>query len=278
MAIIYDTPEIFLTKTNHSYPYGNDLVFEDFFLQKFRNKMPDVKRTYIPVQWTCFYISRDYGNQPMTDLQEFLDNIPRDGKYFTVVQWDDGILNNLDGLDIIRFASGGIGDYPYPLNNLPHNKTNRDRDIFASFIGVINGRHRIREKLAQSHMGKQGYLIANSMGFPSFKEAMERSIFALCPRGYGRTSFRINEALNFGAIPVYIYDDPWIPFRDEIDFNEYGVLIHESEIEKIDDILKSYSESDIEKMRKKGQEVYKEYYLYDGCYNKIIEKVNKWEV
>lgn len=266
-----NVPNEFLVKTNHSYPPGNDMVFEEFFLQKFLEDKPETNRIYLPIQWTCFYISRNYANADMSDLQNFLDSLPRDKKYFTIVQWDDGILNKLDGLDILKFASGGIGDYPIPLINRPHDKTVRAKDIFASFIGVINGRHRVREALKNAVSGLPDYYISESMGFHQFKEIMERSIFSLCPRGYGRTSFRINEALNLGSIPVYIYDDAWVPFNDKINFSEYGVLVHESELPNLDNILKSITDDRINELRENGKRVYKEYYTYEGCYNNIIK-------
>merc|ERR1712151_125533 len=35
----------------------------------------------------------------------------------------------------------------------------------------------------------------------------------LCPRGYGRTSFRLFESLQMGLIPIYIFSDvPWVPY------------------------------------------------------------------
>jgi hypothetical protein len=273
MVNIVETPEIFLTKTNHTYPPGNNKVFEQFFLEKFLEETPSTDRIYIPVQWTCFYISRNYCQLPMDDLQNFLDSLPRDKKYFTICQWDDGIKNNLSGLDIIKFSSGGVGDYQIPLINQPHQKERKEKNIFASFIGVIGGRHRIREYLRERYSNVEGYFISESQGFDKFKEIMERSVFSLCPRGYGKTSFRINESLNLGAIPVYIYDEPWIPFEDELDFNEYGVLLHQGQLDDLDNILKSYNQEKINKMLEKGEEVYREYYTYEGCYDKIIKKL-----
>lgn len=273
MINIFDTPSIFLTKTNHQYPPGNNLVFEEFFLNKFINDNPNTQRIYLPVQWTCFYISRNYGTQDMSDLQSFLDNLPRNKKYFTIVQWDDGILNNIDGLDILKFSSGGVGDYPIPLINLPHKKIERERNIFASFVGMISGRHKIREEINRLFSQKDGFLISENMGFDKFKEVMETSVFSLCPRGYGKTSFRINEALNLGSIPVYIYDEPWVPFTDLVDFREYGVMIPENEIVNLEKILKSISHEEIKKLQKKGFEVYNDFYTYEGCYKKILEKL-----
>ena len=36
---------------------------------------------------------------------------------------------------------------------------------------------------------------------------MRDSLFSLCPRGYGPTSFRLYESIQLGSIPVYIAED-----------------------------------------------------------------------
>lgn len=268
---ILETPKIFMTKTNHIYPPGNDMIFEEYFMNEFYKSGIQTDRIYIPILWTNFYISRGYATQDMSDLQNFLNSLPRDKKYFTIVQWDDGIKNDLNDLDLKSFASGGVGAYPIPLINKSYIKQIKEKNIFASFIGKIQGRHSVREIMRDSLSNKEGYVISESAGFDSFKDIMERSVFSLCPRGYGKTSFRINESLNLGSIPVYIYDEPWIPFSNLIDFNEYGVLVHVNDLSNLDNILKSYSQEKINLLQKNGEKVYNEYYRYDSCYNKIIE-------
>jgi hypothetical protein len=104
---------------------------------------------------------------------------------------------------------------------------------------------------------------------------MSRSIFSLCPRGYGATSFRICESLQHGSIPVYISDKPWIPFNDIIDFNDYGVIINEKDINDIDNILKSISKEQINKKINIGEDIYKQYYSYNGCADKILKIINE---
>lgn len=271
---IYPVSDKFLIKTNLEYPPGNKMIFEEFFYNKFSKDPVKLNRVYLPIQWTSFYLeTRSNENliSPDTDLQIYLNSIPIEKKYFTIIQYDDGIVNNTSHLDLFKLASGGMGDYAIPLICLPHTKTRVKKDIFASFIGTIKGRHLVREKMYEHTHKLPDYVINECINFNYFKDVMERSIFSLCPRGYGKTSFRINESLNLGSIPVYIYDDPWIPFNDKIDFTKYGVLIHESNLYKIDEILKSYSIRQINEMVEYGNYVYNEYYLYESCYNKIIE-------
>ena len=98
MKNIVETPNHFITRTNHTYPPGNDMIFEEYFFNEFSNQTINTDRLYLPVLWTNFYISRGYATQDMSDLQNFLDSLPRDKKYFTIVQWDDGIKNDLNGL------------------------------------------------------------------------------------------------------------------------------------------------------------------------------------
>jgi len=280
-----EIPNNIFIRTNHTYPPNNQKIFEEFFYEYYTSNNINTKREYIPILWTNLYISRDYGNSNMEDVQYFLDNLDKSKKYFTVLQYDDGILQNLNDLDIVVFCAGGGGrkivpeknlGYPIPLlcqhkNNINKNK---NRDIFCSFIG--SNTHELRQTMTEKLQLVDGFDITlSTINYQQFSDKMERSIFSLCPRGYGATSFRICESLQHGSIPVYIYDKDWSPFYDEIDFKEFGVKVHESEIEKISEILHSFSNFDIEKLKTNGEKIYNEYFEYESCSKKIINKLDK---
>jgi hypothetical protein len=265
-------PSIYQPPTVLIYPPYNKMIFEEY-------AMPHVN---LPILWTNFYISRNFGNSDMSDLQQFLDSLDRSKKYFTILQYDDGILQDLRDLDILIFSGGGYRDspekyYPIPLICMPSPDTNKNkvRDILCSFIGVIQGRHPIREKI--KNLYDKVFIIREAIGYDIFIDIMERSVFSLCPRGYGLTSFRICESLQHGSIPIYIYDTPWIPWKDEFDFNDIGILMHEDEIDNIKDVINSKSEEDIAIYKKNGEKIYEEYFTYDGCLNNIIKKINESE-
>ena len=282
-----ETP--FMVKTNHEYPPNNKTIFEEYFYNWFIGNKPLTKKIYLPIFWTNYYISKGYATQDISEINIFLDSIDKNKEYFTIIQWDDGIVNPFPYSNIYVFGQGGgggksseelfngtIGDYPIPLNcqSNPNIKT-QNKDIFASFIGVIYGRNNwIREKLHDNLKNKNRYLFENSISYDAFSNVMSRSIFSLCPRGYGATSFRICEALQHESIPVYISDKPWIPFNDIINFNDYGVLIDSKDIEKIDEILKNISEEEIYKKLNLGKQIYNDYYSFEGCSSKIINKLN----
>jgi len=63
-----------------------------------------------------------------------------------------------------------------------------------------------------------------------FCNLMYRSRYALAPRGYGRTSFRLYEAMQLGCIPVYIFDEPWLPYSDVLRWEDFAVLCHQEEL------------------------------------------------
>lgn len=278
--MIEKVPEKFIVKTNHTYPPFNDIIFEEFFYNYIKSN--DVtERIYLPILWTNFYLSRGNAEYDMSDLQYFLDSLDRSKKYFTVLQYDDGILQDLKDLDIIVYCSGGGGQKKVPSKNLgveiplickpnPNIKV-RNRDILAGFVGALNGRHEVRDIMIRELNGQPGFFISNSLNYSAFSEVMERNIFSLCPRGYGSTSFRICESLQYGAIPVYIFDNPWIPWKNEFNFEDIGILIDKDNIKNIPDILKSKTISDIKNYLDHGKRIYNEYFDYTGCAKKIIE-------
>ena len=278
------TPNNLFIRTNHTYPPNNHKIFEEFFYDYYFDNNIITEREYIPILWTNLYISRNYGNSNTDDVQSYLNSLDRNKKYFTVLQYDDGILQNLDELDILVFCSGGGGQkivpeknigYPIPLicQPRPNIDKNKNRDIFCSFIG--SNTHPLRNNMTEKLRNSIGFeIVLSKLSYENFIDKMERSVFSLCPRGYGATSFRICESLQQGSIPIYIYDKDWSPWIDEFDFNEIGVKIHESQIDDIPEILNSITDSEIEKLKLNGEKIYNEYFDYENCAKKIINKID----
>jgi hypothetical protein len=277
---IVSVPDFLRPAINVTYPPHNHVLFEEYFHRYLVDSSPDTDRLYVPIYWTGLYVNRNYGKGDISDAQRLLDGLDRSGKYFTVVQYDDNILNDLSGLDILIFAMGGHGRwkdkcYPIPLNcQSPAGLTKYDRkDLFASFVGSMT--HPIRSRMVAQLAGDPKYVIkTNSPGYGEFRTLMSRSRFSLCPRGYGQTSFRICESLQSGSVPVYIYDEPLFPFGDIVPFEEYGVAIHESKIDQLDLILSSISDTKYATLLKRGAEVYTQFYDYPGTARSIISKIN----
>ena len=58
-------------KTFKPYPPDTIETFEEYFYKCFLKSTPNIDRTYIPVFWTNYYISKDFGQEDISDLQLF---------------------------------------------------------------------------------------------------------------------------------------------------------------------------------------------------------------
>jgi len=109
--------------------------------------------------------------------------------------------------------------------------------------------------------------------FDNFLNITSRSIFSLCPRGYGRSSFRLYEVMQLGSIPVFVYDEKWTPFEDEIDWSEFSVLVHSNEMNRIDEILSSFTEDRIKQMQNNLYKYWKNNFTMESIFEKIVDKI-----
>lgn len=260
-----------------NYPTHNTQIFEEYFYYNFIKQRENLNVTYLPIFWTSTYCRRGV-EDTYHDISSVVFNLDKSIPYFTIVQYDDNIFDDLSKLNILIFSSGGWGKYkekayPIPLLCLsPSNYEQRypNKKIFSSFVGTIKGRHRIRESLKEMYGGISDYYFSEHVEYNRFIDVMRSTTFSLCPRGYGQTSFRICESLQNDSIPVYIYDDPIIPFYDKFDFNDIGMLVHESEIKDLDKKMRCVTKKQIEDYLANGKLIFKKYFSYNGCYNEII--------
>lgn len=229
--MIHHVPPIFQPKHPLVYPPGNLMEFERWFFNHFMPRK-SFGRTYLPIYWTNYYCANGYGQNKdsLQKLQTFLNTLPKE-QYFTIVQYDDGIINDLSNLDIRVYSmSGRPMDYPLPLICQPHGKVHSKKNLFFNYVG--RDTHPIRKEVMKL---KGGFVSEKPLKMPQFCDVLASSVFTLCPRGYGPTSFRIMEALEQDSIPVYISDKFIIPHA--IPFTDYGVLIRPEQIPDIPKIL-----------------------------------------
>lgn len=220
---LVQVPKQLLPNQNSRYPSDNAHTFERWFMDMYR--APDARtRLYLPIQWTALYCNGRYGQDKsvIQNVQAFLKTLDTSKKYYTIVQYDDGILNDLTGLDIkVLGMSGGHVDYPLPLLCMPHTTVQLANDLVANFVG--NNTHPIRAEMMKELKGRPRYYLSNvHHPLPDYCQYIARSLFTLAPRGYGPTSFRIMEAIHAGSVPVYISDKHLLPFN--LPFN-YGLLL-----------------------------------------------------
>lgn len=214
---IQDLPLWFQPTDRYKYPIDNWPDFETWFFQNCQDIDHLTDRTYLPILWTSYFKNNGYGKNAsaLNALQTFIDSLPADGKYFTIVQYDDGTLVDWRGKDVMIFAMSGkpAGCVPIPLVCQPHKYSFKGKkDIRISFVGKITdpSRRKIMDWGARQLSGV--YIESQPHSLEKYCEILARSEFVLCPRGYGASSFRISEAWQYGAVPIIFHHVPDIIF------------------------------------------------------------------
>jgi len=166
--------------------------------------------------------------------------------------------------------NGEKGDVDIPLICLPiFPFLNLNKDIFCSFMGRFDT-HSCRLKMWESLKDIQNFEFFNSVNFQKYSNIINRSIFTLAPRGYGYTSFRIYEAILGESIPIYIWEDKKVlPFNDEINYEDFCIIIHSTEIYKLPSLLKTIN---INQKRENLKKV-KEKFTLEQIVNYIVKNL-----
>lgn len=267
-----------------TYPaYHTGQYFEDYFCERFAAENPVVGRTFIDATWTSLANNPKYGSPVDTAaVQRSIDALPASGRYFAVVQHVDGVKFRLPK-DTVVFAMGsGRGDgsrhVPLPLlcgafPELPR----AERTVLASFVG--SSTHPVRQRMRAAMPPSCGVVFDMEAWKPSvsgarvdaFMDAMSRSVFALAPRGYGPTSFRLYEAMHAGAVPVYVHDgELWLPYQDVLDWGMLAVLEHADHVDTLADRLRHMPASRVSEMLEYFRENSR-MFTYEGAYDYVLE-------
>ncbi len=273
-------PQQFMPNIRDRRPRWCDgICAETYFLQYFLKHKPELDQVYLPILWTpCYLQQGQYEFHKQQQIEKWLDCLNPNRQYFTVVQNDEGILEKIPP-NVLVFGAGGEGDIPIPLlgtDLMPHRQT-VDRNLLVTFVGNVHGTHNLtglRGKMIQAlqHQNECRLITSSKYPFYQFASIANRSVFSLCPRGFGRSSFRLYETMGLGSIPVYIWDDKeWLPYQDKFDWDEFSVRINIKDIDALMDRLRSYSEQDIKRMRQRMDELYPQYFVRDGVCKYIVD-------
>ena len=262
-------------------PYCDGEYLEDRFFREFSWRNVQLPRTYIPVAWTTCYVDNN-----RRDLQRQLDTLSPLAKYFTVSQHDDAVMERLPPDTVVFSAGGNRGDIPIPLicSPIPDNvkgDLNVEKDIFCSFVGSMT--HPVRHQLVNRFQSDPEFKFVTKGWGPSpttdelatFVDITKRSKFALAPRGYGKTSFRLYEVMQLNTVPVYVSDEHWLPWTDVLDWNEFAVIVKAEEIEHLDMKLKNISDDRYQQMLDNLKEVWPKYFSMNALFGQICVRVHQ---
>lgn len=276
--------DIFRMPTTVVYPpFKNGVYLEEafyFFYQANQEVFASLPYVYIPAFWTNFQIDANFKLiQPrmQVELDTAVQAYPPETKFFTVVQHDDAVLLELPKNTLIFGACSGHIPLPLIYEDRRQILESRPRlsytekSIQVSFIGCET--HTLRGELMRFTQETNPPWHIDFAGTPTaakgdrsqlFLDITQKSKFSLAPRGYGRSSFRFFEIFLLGSIPVYIWDDvEWLPYKDILQYNEFCISIHISELSTLQEKLDAITAEKYATMLQKYNEV-KDYFTLFG--------------
>ena len=267
-------------------PFLEGDLFEKYFYEHIKKNNPKLNRKYINATWTNLYCNSLFKNIPFNNekLQKELNSLPQEDKYFTIVQFDEGVKYNKLPPNTTVFGCC-FGDIPIPLTYETTAFSNQklklwdDKSIFCSFLGGHT--HILRNKVYEYVQQFPDYYYEIVSDLSVSKELyIQKSIeskFCLSARGFGRSSFRFFEILKLGSVPVYIWDDEnWLPFKEKVDYSKLCVSINIKDLEKLDTILRNITKEEYEDMVFYYKKV-ENLFTYEGMSKEIIKIVNEYK-
>jgi hypothetical protein len=246
----------------------------------------DTSLVYIPAFWTNIQIHPNFqatkANYNIL-LKRATSLLLPETKYFTVVQADLGVELMLPPNTLVFGACHG--DIPLPLiyedttNSLLNTPRPPVKKHLASFVGTYTT-HPLRTKMF-TYLGRNPHLKFTAKSdwtntipadqAAAFIQTTLDSKFCLAPRGFGRSSFRFFEAMLLGTVPVYFWDDvEWLPYKDVLDYSKFAVSIHEGDIQKTAEALKSISAEQYQRMQEEIERV-RHYFTLEGMSEYIVK-------
>ena len=263
-------------------PYHKGYYLEEYFYHKWVDAGITSERKYIDIFWTNLCLNKYHVGDEIPDIQSIIDEkLDLKGKYFTITVPHENIKLPEDTL---VFNSGSnreaYKDVPVPLvcSMIP-NVSERPKDVFCSFVGART--HDLREQLFETYKNDPDFVFDRCewrIDVPQerwklFKDITSRSKFVLCPRGTGRTSWRLYEAMQLGAIPVYISDEYYLPWKDVLNWEEFCIFISEKEISDLKEILLKISDERYNKMKKIIKAMYNNFFSLEGVFRNIVNRI-----
>jgi len=191
------------------------------------------------------------------------------------------------GLYLGRVRGGSYALYPDETKNPFVDGCALDEAVekrwFLSFIGSNN--HPVRDGLLRLRAERDDVLLEDSGAFSVFEdppgagdeeglgrqrrfcEVLRQSKFALCPRGRGRSSVRLFEAMKLGVAPVILSDD-WLP-PEGPDWGSCSVRVRESEVGNVEAILQE-REAEWPELGAAAREAFERYFADEVYFNYVI--------
>ena len=226
---------------------------EERFFDYWLLKTPKTERVYIPIQWTGNELIDHMHWRSLNDMyiNDLLQNLDRSYKYFTVIQIANAFESTIsdwvvpDDINLTVFSTGptSVGGrvVPIPLLKEELQPQGLEKTHSITFYGDVAAP--ARSSLYAMYKGDPSFIFMRHQ--KDWLQGMEQSNFTLAPRGWGHDSFRRWEALQVGTIPIYVFDSqqPWLPYKEVLDWSMLSVNVHIDQINQIPVIIKELDNS-----------------------------------
>ena len=260
---------MFRNQPYHYYAGYDGPWIENYWIDAFFDKPLSYFNGMIPlfVQWVDVMLLGDFSH-----IVKLMREILRpDVLYFTVSQSDIG-LGEIQKAhpNILTISAGGYGHIPIPLIKSYMNLTKFE--YATVFFGNMNQHSRPE---AFKNMGAAFSKRNLSYKFASYDndwlEKIRVTKFPLAPRGYGRSSFRFSEIVQFGRSPIYVYDDySWLPYSGtNASIEVYGIQVCNKA--NMDDLASALANISDDKYSEYGERVMsiRHLFTYEGVIDQI---------
>lgn len=262
---------------SHNPDFGVEQDFHSFILSR-----PEIVATsaktadwhYLPIYWTRWHLNNNFGQFGLSELQHEVDRvILNSARTFTVCQYDDGPLADLGTSTILLSSRKSKKGIDVPLLCASHRKLffRAKKKYLASFVGRLST-HPVRQEMYDTLKTREDVYIHDGQRRRSFyvRKILE-SFVALCPRGYGGSSFRFFEAMQLGVVPCLIGDLDTRPFKQQIDWDE--VSLWSSSILDLGDLLDSVNPAKLVAMGARAETIYKDKLRYQKWCSYAIKEL-----
>jgi hypothetical protein len=130
--------------------------------------------------------------------------------------------------------------------------------------------HRIRQPLSRMILNRLHNRAYVSCG-NNWPAIYNQSKFILCPRGFGRNSFRFGEVLQMGMVPIFVYNDViWIPYCGSLNWSEFAFITRYDELQQQMDVISNISPQDVRRMRMRIRKLIPTHFSRQGVWNQIL--------
>ena len=273
------------------------ISFEPDVYRWYLQHCPKCKNVYLPLFWTAiWHVVHNYPEDAVLELTDYVskvyDSLNKDITYYTITSEVHCNKQTFPKLPLnVQVYSPSIsyeeeeGRKFSLIPSPPIHPTTKEtclncvRDILCSYF--ISGEYSCRKRLNDFLYGNEGrchdgFVVSFRIPYHIYSEILGRSTFVLTPRGTQPYCHRLYEAIQHGAIPVYISDKFSLPYSSEVDWNKIAILVDIDDIEKIPEILREISPECINQMQVYGQWFFENYVSLDKMCEQIFMHSNRW--